>query len=78
MSSGADESLRAFLRHEHGQAPVPRSGEPWQAPARLRRMDTPASRRREHLLWSLEAAGLSEDQARAEADRILAGDVWSG
>jgi hypothetical protein len=41
-------------------------------------MDTPASRRREHLLWSLEAAGLSEDQARAEADRILAGDVWSG
>jgi hypothetical protein len=26
----------------------------------------------------LERAGLSEDQARAEAHRLLAGDIWSG
>ncbi|WP_231567579.1 polysaccharide biosynthesis/export family protein [Sinomonas humi] len=33
---------------------------------------------REHLLGDLRAAGLTEDQARAEAERILAGDVWGG
>lgn len=36
-----------------------------------------SERRRELLAWLL-SAGLSEDQARAEAARLLAGDVWGG
>lgn len=36
-----------------------------------------SERSRELLAWLL-SAGLSEDQARAEAARLLAGDVWGG
>ncbi len=36
-----------------------------------------SERSRELLAWLL-SAGLSEDQARAEAVRLMAGDVWGG
>lgn len=78
MSSRSDDSLRAFLRHEHGRTPVLRAGEHRQSEARLGLRENRASRMREHLLGNLREAGLSEDQAQAEAERILAGDVWSG
>lgn len=39
----------------------------------------PASQRcREELLRELRRVGLGEDQANAEASRLLAGDVWGG
>lgn len=78
MSSRADDSLRAFLRHEHGQAPVFRPAEHWPPPTRLGSRDNRALRMREHLLGNLREAGMTDDEARAEAERILAGDVWGG
>ncbi len=78
MSSRADDSLRAFLRREHAATPVGRLGEHLPSQTRMGLRDKGASRMREHLLGNLREAGLSEDQARAEAERILAGDVWSG
>ncbi|ASN53561.1 hypothetical protein CGQ25_16925 [Sinomonas sp. R1AF57] len=36
-----------------------------------------SERSRELLAWLL-SAGLTEDQARAEAARLMAGDVWGG
>jgi hypothetical protein len=33
---------------------------------------------RQRLLGDLREAGLSDREARAEAARLLAGDVWSG
>ncbi len=41
-------------------------------------VDLRSSQRSNELLDWLLSAGLSEDQARAETVRLMAGDVWGG
>ncbi|WP_334172161.1 hypothetical protein [Sinomonas sp.] len=42
------------------------------------RRELSSLRQWEHLVSDLRKAGLADEQARAEAARLLAGDVWGG
>lgn len=45
---------------------------------RPERHELSSLRQWEHLVSDLRKAGLADEQARAEATRLLAGDVWGG
>lgn len=78
MARRSEDSRWTSARMQDRETSLLRTGEHWPPHWPARPRDAAAAREREHILGNLREAGLGEDQALAEAERLLGGDVWSG
>jgi hypothetical protein len=75
MAPGTQRPARIRSRRQKTAPPAPDEGT--QLPREPESTES-AVKRWGSLIRDLQRAGLSETQARAEASRLMAGDIWSG
>ncbi|WP_171042321.1 hypothetical protein [Sinomonas gamaensis] len=78
MRPRAKLPTRVTVRGHSTLSPLRLSDDHESYPPPADQQEPTSLRMRQRLLGDLREAGLSDREARAEAARLLAGDVWSG